>query len=267
MSTNDRWMPLYVAEYLADTLPLTTLQHGAYLLLLMHYWRTGPLPNDEEELASIVKADAKSWKLIWPKVGRFFVENGDGMLHQKRADRELERCSDISSKRSSAGKAGANAKLNGSKPHGKPEANAQQTDQQTTHQKGTSATPFADPQVQLQLQKQKESIYNYLDLDPVLAPAREDVPSVAEISTAREQDREGLKAAGGGGLVVLALGKSLRRPAYAQGAWPNQTHQDAIGKALDASSRRKSATLTDEQLKVVREQARKNLQRRGRTAA
>jgi uncharacterized protein YdaU (DUF1376 family) len=110
MSNGDRWMPLYVADYLGDTMHLTTLQHGAYVLLLMHYWKTGPLPADQEALAAISKVEKRTWPSVWAKLSGFFTENADGTLHQKRMDRERKRWADISDKRSDAGKRGAEAK-------------------------------------------------------------------------------------------------------------------------------------------------------------
>jgi len=131
MSNNDRWMPIYVADYLGDTMHLTTLQHGALFLCLMHYWRTGPLPDNDQALAQIARTDLRTWKREIGAVLRpLFTANGAGRLHQKRMDQELERWAEISSKRRTAGKAGADAKWkqNGGnppdKPNGKHMANA-----------------------------------------------------------------------------------------------------------------------------------------------
>lgn len=84
----DVWMPLFIGDYLADTTRLTTEQHGAYLLLLMDYWRNGPPPHDDATLAQITRLTGAAWKKAKPAVIRFFKEE-DGLLHQKRADEEL----------------------------------------------------------------------------------------------------------------------------------------------------------------------------------
>jgi len=89
MSSNDTWMPLYIGDYLGDTMELDGAQHGAYLLLLMYYWRNGPLPADDVKLAQIARTDLRLWKkTVGPVVKAFFTENG-GRLHQKRCDLEL----------------------------------------------------------------------------------------------------------------------------------------------------------------------------------
>lgn len=124
MSTKpDTWMPLVIGDYLKDTTHLTTLLHGAYLLLIMSYWVDGPPPDDDETLASITKMDAKTWRKSREKLARFFtMENG--AWRQKRIDAELARWIEkkqVYSERAAAGgraKAAKSRNLAGNK-HGK----------------------------------------------------------------------------------------------------------------------------------------------------
>lgn len=102
MSKSDIWMPLYVGDYLADTMSLTTLEHGAYLLLLMEYWKSGPLPNDDKSLRASARITAPAWLKIRTRVRAFFYVGEDGLLHQKRADAERAKTKDISEKRRDA---------------------------------------------------------------------------------------------------------------------------------------------------------------------
>lgn len=81
------WMPFYVGDYLGDTGHLSTVQHGAYILLLCFYWRTGSLPDDDQELANITRLPLEDWLLHRPVLKRFFY---DGWKH-KRVEAELRR--------------------------------------------------------------------------------------------------------------------------------------------------------------------------------
>ena len=96
------WMPLYVGDYLGDTGHLTTAQHGAYLLLMMHYWRKGELPDDDRQLSKITKLPLKTWREFRPTLQDFFH---CGWRH-KRIDAELERMLRVSEKRAIAGQKG-----------------------------------------------------------------------------------------------------------------------------------------------------------------
>ena len=102
MSKKDLWMPLYVGEYLADTGHLTTTQHGAYLLLLMHYWRKRELPTDDKQLAAIAKLPLRIWLDIKETIQAFFY---DGWRH-KRVELEFQRRMEVSEKRAAAGAKG-----------------------------------------------------------------------------------------------------------------------------------------------------------------
>lgn len=83
--TTTPWMPLYVADYLADTRRLSTLEHGAYILLIFEYWRNGRLPDDDRRLARIVGLSEAAWAEIRDSLFEFFE---DGWRH-KRIEAEL----------------------------------------------------------------------------------------------------------------------------------------------------------------------------------
>jgi uncharacterized protein YdaU (DUF1376 family) len=99
---NRPWMPLYVGDYLGDTGHLTTAQHGAYLLLMMHYWRKGELPDDDRQLSKIAKLPLKTWCEYRATLQDFFY---DGWKH-KRIDAELAKMMRVSEKRAIAGQKG-----------------------------------------------------------------------------------------------------------------------------------------------------------------
>jgi uncharacterized protein YdaU (DUF1376 family) len=99
---NRPWMPLYVGDYLGDTGHLTTAQHGAYLLLMMHYWRKGELPDDDRQLSKITKLPLRTWCEYRATLQDFF----HGGWRHKRIDAELEKMMLVSAKRAIAGQKG-----------------------------------------------------------------------------------------------------------------------------------------------------------------
>ena len=83
------WMPLYVGDYLADTMELSTIEHGAYLLLLMAYWKNGgPISADDKRLAVICKMSLSEFSAIRSALKLFFLEE-NGQWKNKRADQEI----------------------------------------------------------------------------------------------------------------------------------------------------------------------------------
>ena len=103
------WMPFYVGDYLGDTQRLTTEQHGAYLLLILDYWRNGPAPDDDAVLQQITKLERAAWKRHRPALARMF-QIVDGEWRHKRIDRELGRASENVDRRTKGARDGADAK-------------------------------------------------------------------------------------------------------------------------------------------------------------
>ena len=105
----DIWMPLYVADYLSATSRLTTEQHGAYLLLLMDYWKNGPPPDNDGVLAQITRLSPSAWSNARTMLEAFFqVESGQWSHH--RVDEELAKANHNKEVNRRRGVAGAAAK-------------------------------------------------------------------------------------------------------------------------------------------------------------
>jgi uncharacterized protein YdaU (DUF1376 family) len=88
MADIDAWMPLWIGPYLADTTRFTTEQHGAYLLIIMDYWRSGAPPDDDTVLAQIARASAAAWRKLRPVLAPKF-DIVDGYWRHRRIEREL----------------------------------------------------------------------------------------------------------------------------------------------------------------------------------
>ena len=82
-------LPLWTDAYLGDTTHLTTIEHGAYLLLLISMWRSKGtrLPNDDRLLARYAKLTPAQWARIRPVIMAFFTVDG-AWVTQRRLTEE-----------------------------------------------------------------------------------------------------------------------------------------------------------------------------------
>lgn len=139
----DTWMPLYVADYLADTMRLNCEQHGAYMLLIMDYWRNGPPPDDNLVLASITRCTPDQWMRIRPSLeGHFHVF--EGKWHHGRIEAEQDRAKSMVEQRSLAGRASAEAKKRQREFNGRSnpvETGVEQTGKPSPSPKTTTTAP------------------------------------------------------------------------------------------------------------------------------
>src|SRR5580765_8376245 len=95
MTSRPIWMPLYVADYLRDTRHLTTLQHGAYLLLIMEYWSKGKLPHSDAERARVTGMNRKQWASNRLAIASLFEPD----WRHRRIDAELKKAFELKLKR------------------------------------------------------------------------------------------------------------------------------------------------------------------------
>lgn len=84
-------LPLWTDAYLADTRHLTTLEHGAYLLLMMEAWRRPHtnLPDDDRILARLTGLSAVEWDAVKAVVmDLWFLDRRKKVWTQKRLSAE-----------------------------------------------------------------------------------------------------------------------------------------------------------------------------------
>lgn len=134
----DIWMPLYIADYLSATSRLNTEQHGAYLLLIMDYWKNGAPPDNDQVLAQITKLSPDAWSNARSMLQVFF-QIKDGLWIQHRVESEMVKAQHNKQVNVNRGKAGAEARWNKNAPSIN-EASSEQCSAD-----GTSPSPSPSP--------------------------------------------------------------------------------------------------------------------------
>lgn len=83
------WFAFNADAYTGDTAHLTCEEHGAYLLLMLAYYRSEkPLPATDRALASICKLPMDRWLDCRPALAPFFVE-AEGTWRHARIEEEI----------------------------------------------------------------------------------------------------------------------------------------------------------------------------------
>lgn len=102
------YLPLFVADYEADTAHLSVAEDGAYMRLLRLQWRTPgcTMPNDHGWIQRRVRATDGEWRSLFAPLLKEFFSVRRGRIYQPRLHAEFERINATSLKRSSAGKKG-----------------------------------------------------------------------------------------------------------------------------------------------------------------
>jgi uncharacterized protein YdaU (DUF1376 family) len=104
----DAWMAYYGDDYLGDTQHLTTIQHGAYhLIMWAAFKRGGYLPDDDLQLAAIARLTPTEWRKMSCIIRGFFRKADDGQTYLKRAREEFEKAQANAEYKAEHGRKGA----------------------------------------------------------------------------------------------------------------------------------------------------------------
>ncbi len=94
------WWARYVGDYQRKTQHLSLAEHGAYALLLDHYYMGGKLTTNDNQMFRICRAfDVQEQQAVKNVLEQFFTIEGDRYINE-RAEQELERRAIISENKS-----------------------------------------------------------------------------------------------------------------------------------------------------------------------
>jgi len=77
---------IYGLDFDMDTATWENDEIGAYLRLLFYQWFNGGLPNDTYKLSKIVRESEKKFKKKWEIISTKFIQNGNGLLVNKKLE-------------------------------------------------------------------------------------------------------------------------------------------------------------------------------------
>lgn len=112
------YIPLYVADYEADTAHLTLEEDGAYNRLLRLCWRTAgcSIPADRKWIMRKMRVSADEYDRVVEPILEEFFTLGMGRWFNARLQYEMERVTERSEARSAAGRRGAAKRWQKTKP-------------------------------------------------------------------------------------------------------------------------------------------------------
>jgi uncharacterized protein YdaU (DUF1376 family) len=112
------WFAFNISKYLSETMGLDTEGHGAYLLLILHYYATGTPPKDNDRsLANITKLPPDRWAERRDDLAAFFTIV-DGFWRHDDIEADMLDASSRHAASIRKGKAGAEARWGKAAPRG-----------------------------------------------------------------------------------------------------------------------------------------------------
>lgn len=104
------YIKLYIGDYMKKTGTLSVAEHGAYVLMLLHYYATeAPLPTGRD-LYRLLRAETKQDREAVESIAAKYWQQTEGGLVNERADEEIQKAAKAKEAHSEAGKQGGRPK-------------------------------------------------------------------------------------------------------------------------------------------------------------